>query len=336
MPQLYGVPRRRRAATLSARGDTDPASSSPSTGRWSTRGRRRCTPTTRCCCAATASSRRCWSADGRPCLLGAHLARLATSAAITGLAAPGSGALADTPSPSRWRVDRRRGRGAAAGARPRTRARRRRRSSTVSAVPDRAVAARRDGVAAVTLDRGVPARRRRTHRGRWPASKSLSYAPNTAALRHAERLGAQDVVFVGSDGSVLEGPRSTVVIATDDGALLTPPTSLPILPGTTVRAVVRRGARTWPGVPGALDRGIADLLAAQGVWLLSSVTLAARVHTLDGVPLRPAPRAAEVAELVDAAILRDRLSGRRKLVVGLGVREYGRSYTGKEVVRQID
>ena len=110
-------------------------------------------------------------------------------------------------------------------------------------------------------------------------------------------------MFVDSDGSVLEGPRSAVLIATDDGALLTPPASLPILPGTTVRAVFDE----------ARDRGllcrerpvdVAELAAAQGVWLLSSVTLAARVHTLDGAPMRPSPRAAEVADLVDAAMLR--------------------------------
>src|SRR5262249_19699277 len=48
----------------------------------------------------------------------------------------------------------------------------------------------------------------------------------------------------------------------------------------------------------------ADLLAAQGIWLVSSMTLAARVHTLDGHVLLPsAPMAAEFAELVDAAIV---------------------------------
>ena len=45
-------------------------------------------------------------------------------------------------------------------------------------------------------------------------AKTLSYAVNMAALRHAERHGAGDVIFVSSDGYVLEGPRSTVVIAT--------------------------------------------------------------------------------------------------------------------------
>jgi 4-amino-4-deoxychorismate lyase len=237
---------------------------------------------------------------GRPCLLGAHLARLATSAAIIGLAAP---------EPARWRhavaaaVAHWTGDGDAVLRLVLGRGRAARPTAfvTASAVPDRAVAARRDGVAAVTLDRGAQA----PGGAPWSVAgvKSLSYAQNTAALRHAERLGAQDVVFVGSDGFVLEGPRSTVLVATDDGALLTPPASLPILPGTTVRAVFDE-ARGRGLACREHPINVADLVAAQGVWLLSSVTLAARVHTLDGVPLRQAPMAAEVAGLVEAAILR--------------------------------
>jgi 4-amino-4-deoxychorismate lyase len=240
--------------------------------------------------------------DGRPSLLGAHLARLARSAAITGLAAPdparwrhavtAAAALCTGDGDAVLRLVLGRGRGSGPTA-----------FVTVAAVPERALAARRDGVAAVTLARGV----RATGDGHPPWSvggvKSLSYAPNTAALRHAERVGAQDVVFVGSDGSVLEGPRSAVLIATGDGALLTPPASLPILPGTTVRAVFDE-ARERGLVCQERPIDVAELVAAQGVWLLSSVTLAARVHTLDGVPLRHAPMAAEVAGLVDAAILR--------------------------------
>jgi 4-amino-4-deoxychorismate lyase len=243
---------------------------------------------------------------GRPCLLGAHLARLATSAAVTGLAAP---------EPARWRqavavaVARwtddgddgndavlrlvlGRGRGMTPTA-----------FVTVSAVPASAVAARRHGVAAITLDRGgsVPG----GPRAPWSlaTAKSLSYAPNTAALRHAERLGAHDVVFVDVHRSVLEGPRSTVLVVDGDGALLTPPTSLPILPGTTMRALFEH-AREHGLACREEPVGIADLHAAQGVWLLSSVTLAARVHTLDSTPLRPTPLAADVGPLVDAAILR--------------------------------
>ncbi|PRC52463.1 aminodeoxychorismate lyase, partial [Mycobacterium sp. ITM-2017-0098] len=72
-------------------------------------------------------------------------------------------------------------------------------------------------------------------------AKTLSYAVNMAALRHAERQGAGDVIFVSTDGHILEGPRSTVVIATSspDGrtCLLTPPPWYPILRGTTQQAL---------------------------------------------------------------------------------------------------
>jgi 4-amino-4-deoxychorismate lyase len=107
---------------------------------------------------------------------------------------------------------------------------------------------------------------------------------------------------------VLEGPRSTVVIATElhgNPALLTPPPWYPILRGTTQQALFEV----------ARDKGYdcdyralrpADLFEAQGVWLVSSITLAARVHTLDGKLLRPAPMAVDLTELVDAAIVSDR------------------------------
>jgi 4-amino-4-deoxychorismate lyase len=46
----------------------------------------------------------------------------------------------------------------------------------------------------------------------------------------------------------------------------------------------------------------ADLLGGQDIWLVSSITLAARVHTLDGRALKPAMPGTEFADLVDAAI----------------------------------
>ncbi len=72
-------------------------------------------------------------------------------------------------------------------------------------------------------------------------AKTLSYAVNMAALRHAATRGADEVIFVSSDGFILEGPRSTVVIAVrgTDGrpCLLTPPPWYPILRGTTQQAL---------------------------------------------------------------------------------------------------
>jgi 4-amino-4-deoxychorismate lyase len=166
-------------------------------------------------------------------------------------------------------------------------------------------------LAALTLARGLPADGTAEMPWLLAGAKTLSYAVNMAALRHAERQGAGDVVFVSSDGYVLEGPRSTVVIATEseDGArrpyLLTPPPWYPILRGTTQQALFEVARNKGYDCDYRALRP-ADLLAAQGVWLISSITLAARVHTLDGKPLRPAPIAAELSELVDAAIISDR------------------------------
>jgi 4-amino-4-deoxychorismate lyase len=174
---------------------------------------------------------------------------------------------------------------------------------TVGQLPERVSAARREGVAALTLAREMPS----TASGApWllAGAKTLSYAVNMAALRYAADRGAGDVIFVSTDGVVLEGPRSTVVIATEDG-LQTPPPSLPILHGTTQQALFAVASAQGYRCEYRPLRP-ADLFAAHGIWLVSSITLAARVHTLDGRELAPAPHAAGFAELVDSAIVSDR------------------------------
>jgi 4-amino-4-deoxychorismate lyase len=182
----------------------------------------------------------------------------------------------------------------------------------VNPVPERVAEVRRDGLSAITLDRGLPAKGADAMPWLLAGAKTLSYAVNMAALRHAARHGAGDVIFVSSDGYILEGPRSTVVIATqpDGGSegnpcLLTPPPWYPILRGTTQQALFEVArAKGYDCDYRALRP--AELQAAQGIWLISSMTLAARVHTLDGRRLARSPIAAEFAELVDAAIVSDR------------------------------
>lgn len=220
---------------------------------------------------------------GGPCLLDDHLGRLALSSAVVGL---------PVPDLARWRAAV-----AAAVARwvgdgvlrlvhgPRIS------FVTVSELPERALRARRDGVAAITLDPGP--------RGPLTRAKSLSYAANSAALREAQRRGADDVIYVDAAGAVLEGPRSSVVIAMGETLVSPPPAALPILAGTTVAALFGAAADC-----AYRPLRIADLIAAQGVWLISAVTLAARVHTLDGVALADAPRATEMTRLIDTAIAR--------------------------------
>jgi 4-amino-4-deoxychorismate lyase len=249
--------------------------------------------------------------DGRPCLLEAHLSRLTQSARMTELAAPElpRWRAAVAAAVARWTAD-----GGGEGVLRLVYSRGREGGSpptafaTIAELPARVAAARRNGVAALTLARGLPAEGAADMPWLLAGAKTLSYAVNMAALRHAERHGAGDVIFTGSDGYVLEGPRSTVVIATElDGvaALLTPPPWYPILRGTTQQALFEVARSKGYDCDYRALRP-ADLVAAQGVWLVSSITLAARVHTLDGKLLPAAPLAAEFAELVDAAILSDR------------------------------
>jgi 4-amino-4-deoxychorismate lyase len=249
--------------------------------------------------------------DGAPCLLEAHLGRLTQSASMMDLPAP------DLP---QWRaaiavaVERWCANGGGEGVLRLVYSRGRESGSpptafaTIGAVPARVADARSAGVAAVTLARGLSAEGTTEMPWLLAGAKTLSYAVNMAALRHAERQGAGDVIFVGSDGLILEGPRSTVVIATEvDGApaLLTPPPWYPILRGTTQQALFEVARNNGYKCDYQALRPV-DLFAAQGVWLVSSITLAARVHTLDGKSLRNSPSAAEIAELVDAAIVSDR------------------------------
>ena len=118
-----------------------------------------------------------------------------------------------------------------------------------------------------------------------------------AAQRHAHALGADDVVFTSLEGHLLEGPTSTVVWAAG-GALHTPPLDTGILAGTTVARLFARAAEDgWPActTPGT----VADLHAADAVWLLSGIRGAAVVHTLDGVARGDAGLTARVRDLLD-------------------------------------
>jgi 4-amino-4-deoxychorismate lyase len=251
--------------------------------------------------------------DGRACLVGSHLQRLTQSAKMMDLPEPDLAGwrhaieeaarrwAAATSDEGAMRLIYTRGR--EGGSAPTA-------YVMVNAVPERVTAVRRDGLSAMTLDRGLPARGADAMPWLLAGAKTLSYAVNMAALRHAARHGAGDVIFVSADGHILEGPRSTVVIAAEPGAdgnpcLLTPPPWYPILRGTTQQALFEVArAKGYDCDYRALR--VADLHAAQGVWLVSSMTLAARVHTLDGRRLLRSPIATEFAELVDAAIVSDR------------------------------
>jgi 4-amino-4-deoxychorismate lyase len=141
--------------------------------------------------------------------------------------------------------------------------------------------ARTEGVRVVTLDRGyqldVP--------GRAPwlllGAKTLSYAVNMAAIREAKRRGADDAVFVTTDGYVLEAPTASVILRLGD-RFVTPEPAVGILHGTTQRSLFAHLAQR--GLSTVYEPVLlSDLRTADAAWLLSSVRLAAPISAVDGV-----------------------------------------------------
>lgn len=146
------------------------------------------------------------------------------------------------------------------------------------ATPDH-TAARTDGIRVALLDRGWSSTVAQTSPWLLAGAKTLSYAMNMASKREAARRGVDDVVFVSSDGLLLEGPTANLVLRIA-GELLTPSTDLGILEGTSQGDVFRwAGAQ---GIPTAYRRLRADLLQeADAAWLISSVRQAAPIRLAD-------------------------------------------------------
>jgi 4-amino-4-deoxychorismate lyase len=229
--------------------------------------------------------------------LDAHLERMARSAALLELADPGAAVwralvdavLADWPGGVEGVCRLFLTRGLGEGHPPTALA-------LLAPVPAEVVRQRTEGISVVSLGLGVPVDFRAAAPWLLGGAKTLSYAVNMAALRHAHTLGADDVVLTSLEGRVLEGPTSTVVWAAD-GTLHTPPLDCGILPGTTMARLFDRAAAdgwTTAFTPGT----VADLHAADAVWLMSGVRLAATVHTLDGVARGDAGLSARVRELL--------------------------------------
>ena len=144
--------------------------------------------------------------------------------------------------------------------------------------------ARAEGVSVVLLDRGYRHDVEQTSPWLLQGAKSLSYAVNRAVLREASRRGADDVVFVSSDGFVLEGPTSSVVYRRGD-AIYSPGTGIGILDGTT-QANVFRYAESLGLSTGFELLTPQQLAESDAIWLVSSVRLAVPVRAVDGADRR--------------------------------------------------
>jgi 4-amino-4-deoxychorismate lyase len=241
-------------------------------------------------------------AAGRPAFLAAHLSRLRRSAHRVGVALPGGWERLAAVACEAYGA----GAGGADGVLRLTCTKGPPGDAPVgwalvTAVPAEVERQRREGVAVVTLTLGVPA----ALRGQLPwllgGVKSTSYAVNMATLRAAEERGAQEAVWVSTDGEVLEAPTSTVAWVRDSRLVSPPPGEVGTLPGTTLDVALARCP-----VPFEVRRCTVDeLRSADEVMLLSSVRGVAPVHRLDGRRLATGPVTAALREAVERAVRED-------------------------------
>ncbi|HEY8302900.1 MAG TPA: aminotransferase class IV [Jatrophihabitans sp.] len=145
-----------------------------------------------------------------------------------------------------------------------------------------------EGIRVAVLDRGYPADAFTDTPWLLGGVKTLSYAVNMAAIREAARRGAEDVLFVSSDGHVLEAPTGTAVWASGDTLHTTPRGATGILAGTTQELLFERAAEQGWQTAHTLA-SVADLHDADAFWLISSVRGPTEVIELAGRPRQRRP-----------------------------------------------
>jgi 4-amino-4-deoxychorismate lyase len=147
---------------------------------------------------------------------------------------------------------------------------------------------RREGLRVVTLNRGTSVDSFAAAPWLLGGVKTLSYAVNMAAQREAVRRGADDALFVSSEGVVLEAPTGSVAWAVGRTLRTTPVGATGILAGTTQQRLFERAAAAGWETAEALGT-VEDLHTADVVWLIGSVRGPVDVVELDGKPRERRP-----------------------------------------------
>ncbi|TDC78402.1 aminotransferase IV, partial [Micromonospora sp. KC606] len=236
--------------------------------------------------------------DGRPWLRTPHLTRLRAGAAAIELPLPPEDALiglldtvaANWPAQVEGALRLVCTRGPEGGGPPTVYA-------TLAEVPTASRRARRDGVTVATLPLGLPATARPGLGWLPTGTKSTSYGVSGAARRWAARNGLDDVLWVSSDGYALEGPSASLVWLAGEVLCTVPAASTGVLPGTTCAWLLAHADAL--GLT-AEERMVtpAQLRAADGCWLTSSVRGLVEIRALDGVTLPRSPLTAPFQALL--------------------------------------
>jgi branched-chain amino acid aminotransferase len=145
---------------------------------------------------------------------------------------------------------------------------------------------------------------RRNERAMTAGLKTLAYTDAVAALIEARRAGADEALFLDTEGHCSEAASSNLFAATRDGALLTPPLSCGALPGITRAAVIElaraRGVRVEERA-----FGLPELLGAREAFLTSSLRELAPLVRVNGQAIgdgAPGPLTRDLAAAFGALV----------------------------------
>lgn len=144
----------------------------------------------------------------------------------------------------------------------------------IDPLPDFAPALYEHGLSAIT------ASARRDERALTAGVKSLAYTEAVVALAHAHDAGADEAVFLDTEGHVSEASASNIFIASE-GVLVTPSLSCGVLPGITREAIIELAAALDIRV---MERPVSpsELAGADEAFLTSSLRGVAPLVRVDG------------------------------------------------------
>jgi branched-chain amino acid aminotransferase len=156
------------------------------------------------------------------------------------------------------------------------------------------------------VERGVSIRivsvERNSPRALDPAIKSGNYLNNILAIEEARRTGTYEAILCDAEGRVTEGSTSNIWCVRG-GEVLTPPTSVAILPGITRWRLLALGAAA--GVP--MREAVLypdDLRGADEVFLTSSIRGVLPVSRVDDRVLPVGPMSRQCVALYEAFLAR--------------------------------
>jgi branched-subunit amino acid aminotransferase/4-amino-4-deoxychorismate lyase len=163
--------------------------------------------------------------------------------------------------------------------------------ATVAALPEGLASQRARGIAMITV---------RSHdAGLLTGVKATSYATALAAIAEANRRGAEDALYLGEGGTVLEATMANIWWREDD-VLSTPALSTGVLPGVTRAAVARlAGAAGYRVREGSFTLPV--LLRADEAFTSSAVREIMPVIAIDRHELRLGEAAPRLQALLEAA-----------------------------------